>query len=196
MVVGITGNIGSGKSLFAKELAFQSGCLIDADKIGHACLLEPLIQKKLVKKFGHSILTSQNQIDRAQLGRIVFSSAEKLKQLNGIVWPALLSDLKDQIREIGSNEMIWVDMAIIFESGSEMLFDKIIVITAPLATRRQWLIKKRGLTIQEADERIFSQLDINHKVDRGDIIIENTGSILDLKMKAKSCYQNLIDLHF
>lgn len=115
-VIGLTGNIGAGKSEIAKIFAHFHCKIINYDEIGHQVLLNPFIKKKIIKIFGKDILTN-NQISRKKLGEIVFQQQNKLNKLNSIVHPAMEKKLQQEINKYQKfkyNALI-IDAALLFE---------------------------------------------------------------------------------
>ena len=193
-VVGITGGIGSGKTVVAKVFARMGSYLIDADLAGKEILENDTdVQKNVIQEFGKEILDEEGKIDRKCLGSMVFTSQEKLRTLNKIIQAKLIQAVKDEISEglrRRKHEMVAVDAAIIFEAGVESFFDYIITVTARMQDRVKWL-KARGLSEREAQARIASQMKQEEKASRSHFILENTASIADLERNAEELYAKI-----
>ena len=196
-MVGITGGIGSGKSVVAKVFARMGAYLIDADLVGKSIMEnDGDVQKNVIQEFGEEILGDDGNIDRKGLGTIVFTSQAKLRTLNRIIQAKLIQAVKDEISEglrRRKNEMVAIDAAIIFEAGVESFFDYIIAVTARMQDRVKWL-KERGLSEREAQARIASQLKQEEKASRSHFVLENTGSIGDLERNAEQLYIKIIGM--
>lgn len=130
-IIGILGGIASGKSTVAAEFG-KLGCkVIDADKIAHELFGEDDIKQRVVESFGPDILDEAGEIDRAKLAEIVFSDAEKLSTLNGIVHPPVLERTEQLIEQYNSQDevkAIVVDMPLLVEAGFEKRCDRLIFV--------------------------------------------------------------------
>jgi dephospho-CoA kinase len=194
MIIGITGGIGVGKSEVVSEFKKKGIETIDVDRLGHRLLERNDIRRKIIKKFGKRILSKDFKIDRKKLGRIVFKDEKKLKEFNSIIHPPLLKELKKRIKKSGDKDLV-VDCALIFEWNIENLFDKIILVIAPDEKRRKNLNIK-GMTLDEIDRRIKSQLRDDVKKDKVDFVITNDGTIDNLRIKTGKVIRSCIGKHF
>ena len=145
MIIGITGTIGSGKTAVSnlfKKYGFE---VINADELYHK-LSKPnkLIYNKIVKEFGKIIINSDKSISRGKLKKIVFQDDKKLKKLNSITHPVIISEMKKLIRK-NKNRNIAVDAPLLLESDARNLVDKIIVVKCGDKTRMDRLLKKREI---------------------------------------------------
>ena len=135
MIIGITGSIGSGKTTIAKLFSKHGFNIIDADEIGHKLLRKNSIAyKKITKIFGNSILDKSGDIKRKRLGKIVFNDNVKLKNLNSIIHPAIINEIKIRIEKIqkkcGNKTRIIIDTPLLLETSAKNLADRIIVVKA------------------------------------------------------------------
>jgi dephospho-CoA kinase len=194
-VIGLTGAVASGKSTVAAWLKRWGAEIVEADRIGHD-LLRPNspAYRKLTKAFGREILGNGGQINRKYLGRIVFADPQARRKLNRIVHPLLLKALRRKIlnarRETGG--MLVVVAALIPEWGIESWFDGVVAVRAPLEKRLKRLVDS-GFTSKEARQRLASQLPEREKCRRADRIIENRGSLSDLRKEARFVWDKLKD---
>jgi dephospho-CoA kinase len=200
-VIGLTGAMASGKSTVAGRFRRWGAEVMEADRIGHD-LLRPNSPAygKLAKAFGWEIFVKGGLISRKRLGRIVFADPKARLKLDRIVHPLLLRALRKRIlearRETGG--MLVVVAALIPEWGIEDWFDGVVAVRAPLEKRLERLVDS-GFTSKEARQRLASQLPERGKCRRADMIIENRGSLSDLrkearlvwdKIKEESCFRN------
>lgn len=179
MVIGLTGNIASGKSTVGTILSEHGFPVIEADRIGWMLIKQPEIEEKVLSAFGN--VRKDGEIDRNKLGDMVFSDRENLKMLNDIIHPPLLKELKRQIQ--GSTEdIIVVNAALIVEWGIEDWFDNIILVTCDEEVKIERLTKK-GLTREKALQRLQSQIPESEKIPKSDFVIENNGTLEELRAK-------------
>ncbi len=186
-IIGLTGNIASGKSEVGEIFKNNGFYIIEADFIGWQVLEDEKIKKKITSLFANVI--KDGKIDRQKLGSIVFSSSKKLKILNSIVHPPLLSKLKKIIEDSHENYII-VIAALIFEWGIEDWFDKTILVVSDKKIKIERLMKK-GFTEAESLKRINSQMDTQEAVAKSDFVIKNNGTASQLKNKTLKCLNSL-----
>ncbi len=197
LVIGVTGGIGSGKSLFCHELEKLGAYVIDADKVAKELIDHRKdLHDKLKNKFGAQVFDSNDNLKRRELGRLVFADKKYLEQLNAVMQKPLFREINQSINKIrikNNKKIIIVDMAIIFELGVESLFDYIVTIYAPLPLRIKWLQRDRGWTEKEIKDRINAQMQVEQKIEKSDFIIQNKGSVKNLRSKALRLF-NIIKL--
>lgn len=180
LVIGLTGGIASGKSTSANYIKSKGYKVIDCDKIAHDVLLLESTITKLVEEFGECILID-NKIDRASLGNVVFNDKDKLNTLNNILHPLVYCEVKKEI----TNDIVFIDCPLLFETNFINLCDKTLVIYVDLDTQVKRLIKRNNLTEKEALKRIELQMSLDIKKSKSDYSIDNTTSI--------ECLQSDID---
>ena len=182
-VIGLVGGIGSGKSSVAAEFARHGAVVISGDKLGHEALRQPEIRAKAIGRFGPSILGGDGEINRRALAAIVFPEAEKLRDLESIVFPFIEKGLREQVAAAQRNPavpFIVVDAAVMLEAGWEGLCDKIIYVDAPLRLRLARLASQRGWTKEEVSSRSQAQLTTQKKAARAHATIDNSGPLAAL----------------
>lgn len=127
-IIGITGLFCSGKSTLEKIIEKEFGYfIIDLDKIGHIALIEK--KYDIVRVFGEEILTSYGIIDRKKLGEIVFKNKKMLNKLNNIVWPFIINEVKERIKNMSQNK-ICINGAVLFEMGLDIFCSRIFIVRA------------------------------------------------------------------
>ncbi|WP_456397494.1 dephospho-CoA kinase [Desulfurobacterium sp.] len=182
MIVGITGNIGAGKSTFSRFIRLKGYRVLDADDMA-----KKLLEKRgaayeaVVSLFGIDILHSDGEIDRKKLADIVFSDKKALKKLTSVTHPLL----KEKIISMSeTNELIFIEAAVLIESGWYEIVDKIVLVFAYKGQRYIRASKKFGM--EDVIRRDKLQLPYSEKLKFADFLICNTGDLLDLKLQADS----------
>ncbi|TAE70277.1 MAG: dephospho-CoA kinase [Bacteroidetes bacterium] len=174
-IIGITGGIGSGKSIVCKVFALLGVPIYEADlRARYLMNHNPTIKEKLKNVFGDKTYNENNELDRRFLAENVFIDNQKVLLLNSIVHPEVAKDFKNWIDSHQHFEYVLNEAALMFESGSYQRMDKVITVFSPLELRKQ-RIKARDLqrTDQEIDNIIQKQLPEEEKLKRADFIIEN-----------------------
>jgi dephospho-CoA kinase len=186
VIVGITGSIGSGKSLVASELARLGAYVIDLDVIARE-LVEPGMPAvaEIRDEFGPEYILEQGTLNRRALGRLVFSDPEALRRLNKIVFPKLVEATKERLDEVsGQCDLVVVDAAILYQAGLDMLVDKVIAVTAEKEIRIARIVKRDKLSYEEALVRVSGQGELDEIAGRSaDLVINNSGTPQVLRSK-------------
>ncbi len=187
LLVGIGGNIGTGKTTVANELRRYGAKIIDADEIGKTLLRrEGEEYKKLVAAFGKGILNKNGEIDRKALAQIAFSSRANLRKLNAIMHPPLLAKLKKEIEETKEG-LVVVDAALLFFWGLHKEMDISILMTAPDELRIKRMVRL-GFTEEEVRRRLELQGRDTKYWSCADFVLENKGSLAELKRKIRALW--------
>ena len=187
-MVGITGNIGCGKSTLSKFLKLKGFKVFDADEIGKS-LLQEEAKGKVVKEFGREILREDGSIDTKRLGRIVFSDSSALSRLTSIVHPLILQKL-DGIKRKHSGDVVFVEAAVLVEYGWQSHFDSVVVV---FAYRGQRILRAaRRFGIRGALKRDSFQLPYSEKLKYADYLICNTGTLLHLKEQSELLSEEIL----
>lgn len=190
-VIGLTGGVGSGKTVAAHKLAqIADAEVLIADELGH------LIMKKgekgyqrIVQTFGAEILDEQGEIARDRLSKIVFSEEEALKKLNQIVHPAVKEYLEEYIAKRKTQKgYLILETAIMFETGCDLLCDEIWYIYVPSALRKERLECSRGYSEQKSEAIMQKQLSEEEFLHRCKHVIKNDGSLEELTERLKEFF--------
>ncbi|KAB2880286.1 dephospho-CoA kinase [bacterium] len=196
VVIGLTGGIGCGKTEVAKIFQQLGAKIIDADEIGKSVVeTQPNVLTEIVHVFGRKFVDTDGTLKRKELGRFVFADEEKKRQLNRIVHPHLFKRVKQEI-EVAQNagyKVIVVDAALIYETGIENIFDKVIVVNSDLKNRIERIKQRDQLTEDEINHRIASQMPLEEKARRANIVITNNGSVESLKEAAEKIFRTFFD---
>ena len=195
LTIGLTGGIGSGKSVVADLLREQGATIIDADRLGHeAYTPNSEAWRQVVAAFGEGILTAEGEIDRRKLGAIVFSDPAQLERLNAIMHPlmaGMVQQRKAQLSE-ASVAVAVVEAAVLFEAGWETLVDEVWTTVAPDDVVIERLRQRNGLSAQEASKRINSQMSSEDRIRRSDVVIENASDLGALQRRIKALWETRV----
>jgi dephospho-CoA kinase len=192
--VALTGNAAAGKSSVVRWFASWGAAVIDADALVRAAQQPgtPTFAA-IVRVFGEEILRADGSLDRAALRAKVLESKAALASLNEIVHPAVRlkrEELTAQAATRGIRVLV-NDIPLLFEVLAPADFDLVVLVDAPVAVRRERLLG-RGLSPQEADQLIASQLPSDIKRRQADIVIDNDGSLEDLRASAEKAWREIV----
>lgn len=199
-LIALTGSIGSGKSTVANLLAVRGGEVIDADLLARE-VVEPGTAglKEVVQRFGPEILNSASGLDRAKLGRLVFSDPEKRKILESILHPKIQALFLERLRAARAREdgrtFIVHAVPLFFEASiPRELYDLVVVVSASRETSLSRIAARDNLSVDEAIARYDSQMPIAEKEAKSDYIIKNNGSLEELEKAVDSFADKLPSL--
>lgn len=198
MVVGLTGQTGAGKSTVSKVFASNGFAVINADIVarkivekGTECL------KEINEIFGDDVIYADGTLNRKALGGIVFSDKKKLEVLNTITYPYITGEILRQIRmhSMNGEKLILLDAPTLFESRADDFCELIISVLAEPDTREARIIKRDGLTSEQARKRMNSQYDEDFFVSRSDFIIKNNSNIETVNEISKEVSDKIKDYY-
>ncbi|RCW66327.1 dephospho-CoA kinase [Saliterribacillus persicus] len=181
LVIGLTGNIATGKSTISKMFNDNFHIpIIDADIIARE-VVEPGEQayNKIVETFGEEILDNERKINRPFLGKIVFSDEFKREALNKIVHPEVRKEMLDKLNywKSQNKRAVVLDIPLLFENNLDILVDKTIVVSADTSTQLARLVKRNKLTEEDARKRMEAQMPLHVKETKADAVIDNNGTV-------------------
>lgn len=196
LTVGLTGGIGSGKSTVAKMLAELGAPSFDADKVGHD-IYNPggPAYKDVIAAFGEGIVAPDGTIDRKKLGPIVFADSAQLKRLESIVHPRMFERMREMVarmRAQGIKAPIVIEAAILIEAKWQPLFDEIWLVVAPRERVIERVELERGLKREQTEARIKAQLSDEERRKHASLVIDNSGSIEELRAKVAVLWRELV----
>lgn len=194
LLIGLTGNIASGKSTVARLLSERGATIIDADVLARR-VVEPGMPAfdEIVRRWGTVVVSPDGSLDRDALRRLVFSHHEQLEELNQIVHPevaAYRDRLVNEARARG-DRLVVQDIPLLFERGIVDQFDRIVLVDAPRPMRLERLMRERGLSETDAMDMITAQMPAELKRARADYIIENVGTVRELEERASEVWHTL-----
>lgn len=197
-LVALTGGIASGKSTIARRLAERGAVIVDADQVvrdvqqpGSPVLAE------IARRFGDDMLDQDGALQRARLGARVFGDPDAVSRLNAIVHPAVRVESQARFASAFAADpdaVVVYDVPLLAEARLSDPWDLIIVAHAPAQVRAQRLQEHRGLSAEEADARIASQVSDDERLRIADVVIETTGTIEDTLRRTDEVWSRLSEL--
>jgi dephospho-CoA kinase len=195
LLVGLTGGIASGKSVVAARLAEHGAVVVDADQIARE-VVEPGTPAldRIREEFGDAVIKPGGALDRAALGAIVFSDEAKRRILNGITHPAVLELSQRRFAEAGEanpHAVVVYDVPLLSEVRGKAEFDVVVVVSAPEETRIERMVALRGMSRDEAENRIRSQVPESERRALADVVIESGGTLDETLAQADDVWARL-----
>lgn len=187
LILGLTGNIGCGKSSLSKILMQNNIDVIDADIISRNIFEDKELLNLVFENFGENIKNLDGSLNRKALGNIVFNDDQKLVILNGLTHPKIKEKILNKINEIRNigKSLVVIDAALLIEGGYLDILDKLIVITCKESIQISRIQLRDNLTKEQAISRMNSQMSQDEKIKYADYIIDNSGDTNNLKYKAE-----------
>jgi dephospho-CoA kinase len=190
--VGLTGGIASGKSTVATMLVDLGAILIDGDALAREVVARgtPGLAQ-VVAEFGDELLTPDGDLDRPALGRIVFSDEAARRRLEAITHPLIFERYAELEAAAPPGALVVHDIPLLAESGRAETFDAVIVVDVPAELQLERMMLDRGWTREEAESRIAAQASREDRLAIATYVIENTGSLDDLRAQVEAVYAEL-----
>ncbi|MEW6401472.1 MAG: dephospho-CoA kinase [Chloroflexota bacterium] len=191
-IIGLTGNIATGKSVVRRMLEHLGAYTIDADALSHRAISKgaPGYQP-VISTFGKWLVGKDGEIDRKKLGNLVFNDPEALTQLEEIIHP-LVQQATDVLIKRAPQSVVVVEAIKLLESRLRSMCDSIWVTNAPEEVQVERLVRKRGMTRDQALERVRLQSAQSAKVAVASIVIRNTGSYEDLWKQVNAAWKKVV----
>lgn len=174
--VGLTGNIGSGKTVVSGVFSTLGIPVFHADEESKMILDDPSVRNEIIRHFGYGILTNSNDINKRSLASLVFTDEKALKLLNSILHPKVMRAFSHWVSLHQDQYYVIQEAAIIFESGLRAEFDFIIHVSCPKETAIDRVIKRDRIDGHSVMRRMQFQLDDEEKSRLSDFVIRNDGS--------------------
>lgn len=192
--VALTGNIASGKSTVLGHFRNWGAFTTDADAmVRELQRTDTPVFRAMVARFGPGIVAEDGNLDRGALRRLVFSDPRARADLEAIVHPAVRGrrlELEEAARRSGARVAVH-DIPLLFESADPAEFDRVVLVDAPEARRKEWLVRLRGLTPADADRMMATQMPSALKRPRSDFVIENDADLETLERRARAVWDRL-----
>jgi dephospho-CoA kinase len=194
-LIGLTGNIGTGKSTVMKILRELGADSIDADRVAHE-VIQPggPAYLQVINAFGHAIVQSDGSLDRKQLGAIVFNDPERLQLLESLVHPAVEENLLEHLRTTTAAVTV-VEAIKLIEAGLTKFCREVWVVTSVKEVQLARLAETRGMSRAEAERRIGAQSVPTEKIKHAQVVIENSGSMQTLRKTVEAEWARVQQQH-
>ncbi len=195
LIVGVTGGVASGKTTVSKMFEEEGACLLDADRIARE-LVQPQrpAWKEIIRTFGKDILEQDGTLNRKKLADLVFSNPKQRTLLNAILHPRIKKEMGRRAGQIGRKDpraVIIFDVPLLVETGFHREVDKVVVVTSKESQQIERLKKRAGMTKEETQRIIASQMALKKKVEVADFVIRNEGSLDATRKRVREVFQEL-----
>lgn len=182
-MIGLTGGIASGKSTVTARLKALGAFVADADEVSREVISFPAVLDKIRDAFGPAVFAPDGSLDRVQLAARVFSSEKRTASLNSIMHPVIREELlrvTGEAEASGLYPLVFVDAALLIESGFNELCERVWLVTASTDTRIRRVMERDGVSYESALERISRQMPEEEKREYADVVIENDSGLNEL----------------
>ena len=194
IIVGLTGSVGTGKSTVTNFFRQLGAYIIDWDELAREVVYpHSKAWKEIVEYFGKDFLNEDLTINRQKLAEIVFPEKEKLEKLNQMVHPEVFKEderITNEIKSLDPDALIIKDIPLLFELTRPIFVDKIVVVSASEQTQLRRL-EEKGMSREDAQSRIKSQLPLEEKIRSANFIINNDGPLEETKKQVEEIYSLL-----
>lgn len=194
-LIGLTGGIAAGKSTVAKRWAENGAIEIDADQVARE-VVEPgtVGLSSIVEHFGLDVLTEGGELDRKELGRLIFSDSSKRELLNSILHPLIRERTKLLLAELPDDSIVVYNVPLLVEAAVDHTFDLVVTVEAPEEEQIRRLVQRRGLSESEARSRIAAQAKPVERAARADRILNSNQDINLLIRDADALWREILKL--
>ena len=194
-LVALSGGIASGKSTIARRLSELGAVHIDADALAREAVAPGSQGLRAIRaRFGDGVIAADGSLDRPALGQLVFSDADRLAALNGIVHPEvrrLAQERLDEIERADPRAVVIYDVPLLVEAGVDLPWDLVVIAEAPAEVRRQRMVELRGMSPEEAERRIANQASDDERRAVADVVVDTGGSLERTLEQADALWERL-----
>lgn len=196
LIIGVTGGIGSGQSTVCSFLESWGCKVINADrKAKEVIARDKELQQELKNEFGKDVFLPNGQLNAQRLAELAFKDEMHTHKLNQFVHPRMVASLIDEMEEARFSRkylIVVIDAALIYEISIERMFDGVIVVNASFNERQSRVCQRDGMSKKQFKERVDKQIPLEEKVKWADHVIENEGSIEELRAKTRVVFDQLV----
>lgn len=195
IVLGVTGNIATGKSTVVGILRELGAHHIDADLVYRDLVApgQPLLAR-LGEHFGDAIIDGDGSLDRKALGAIVFNDPHRLRELDELTHPAVIEETDRRAGAIREGVIV-MDAVKLVESGHAEVCDEVWLVTAPEEMQMRRVMKRNGVDADEARRRVAAQPPLEPKMERADVVIDNSGTLAELRQQVLDEWREMLQRH-
>lgn len=193
MRVGLTGGVASGKSTVSAMLAELGAVVVDADRLAREVVAPGTDGfAEVVEAFGPEVVTPDGDLDRPALGALVFADEEKRRRLEAIIHPRVRARSEELEAAAPPGSVVVHDIPLLAETGQVDRFDAVVVVDVPVEVQLQRMTGLRGWTDADARARVAAQIAREHRLAIATHVIDNTGSLADLRRRVEEVYADLL----
>ncbi len=195
LVVGLTGNYGMGKSTVLEMFRELGADTIDADEIVDGLLKDEHVLDNIRRAFGDNVFLKDGRLDRAYIASLIFSDKKMRDTLEGLIHPLVFDRIEHLLKKIREKEteekVVVIEIPLMFETGRNGQFHKTVTVHADegVALRR---LKEKGVSPDDAQSRMRTQMTIDEKIRRSDFAIDNSGDRDETKSQVRKIYNRLL----
>ncbi len=189
MLVALTGCLGCGKSTVLKILRELGVRTISADEIVHELLDSKEVKEEIKRLFGPDVFLKDGRVDRKRLAQRIFSNQKEREKLEGLLHPLVFRRIEKEYEKEPGRLMV-AEIPLLFETDTQNRFSKVITVYAPLEVAIKRL-KSRGMTREDIEARLKSQMPIEKKVERSDFVIDNSRGLKEIRKQVQQVLEKL-----
>ncbi len=192
LILGLTGNIATGKSTVSGFLRDWGAAVLDSDALVHEAY-QPgsTVPWQVARAFGPHVMKADGSVDRTALGNLVFASPDNMRKLEAIVWPAVAA-LRDAWLSEAAAEVVVIDAVKLIESGFAGQCHSVWLVTARPEVQRRRLIELRHLSPERADQRLAAQAPVEPRRAVAQVVLENNSTVEELRRQARSAWERTV----
>ena len=189
MLVALTGCLGCGKSTVLKIFRELGVRTISADEIVHELLESKEVQEEIKRLFGPDVFLKDGKVDRKRLAQRVFANQKEREKLEGLLHPLVFRRIEKEYEKEPGRLMV-AEIPLLFETDTQNRFSKVITVYAPMEVAIKRL-KSRGMTREDIEARLKSQMPIETKVERSDFVIDNSRELKEIRKQVQQVLEKL-----
>lgn len=193
MRVGLTGGVASGKSTVSEILRELGAVVVDADVLAREVVMAgtPGLTE-VVAEFGPEVLTADGELDRAAVARVVFADDDARRRLEAIIHPLVRAAAAEVAASAAPGALVVHDVPLLVETGQAGAYDAVVVVDVPPDVQVERMMRERGMTREDAEARIRAQAGRDQRLAVATHVIDNTGTLDDLRRRVREVYDELV----
>ena len=194
LIIGLTGGIGSGKSVASDKFASLGITVVDAD-VASRTVVEPgkPALQEIESHFGSEIITEDGQLDRAKLREIIASDAEERKWLESVLHPRIGEQIAKEISESSSPYTLFV-APLLLETNSQEMCARVVVVDVPNDVQVERTAKRDKVPTDQVEQMVSAQMEREKRLEKADDVLLNTGTIEELEKKVEQLHKKYLQM--